>query len=65
MEASGHQHAPAALTYRKHLKLNIEYEPERSSGLVLSICREKHFLPLLGKGKTAVILIYLVISKWF
>ena len=61
IEASGQQHAPVTFTYRKHFKLTIEYETERSSGLVLTICREKNFLSLPGNGKTAVILIYPVI----
>jgi hypothetical protein len=65
MEKSGQQHALAALTYRRHFKLNTEYETEGSSGLVLTIGREKNCLSLPGNGKTAVILIYPVISKWF
>jgi hypothetical protein len=51
MDASGQQHAPAAFTYRKYFKLTIEYETERSSGLVLTIGREKNSLSLPGKGK--------------
>jgi hypothetical protein len=65
MKASGQQHVLAALTYRKYSKLPNEYETERSSELVSTICREKNYLPLLGNGKTALILICPVISKWF
>lgn len=65
MKANGQQHVPAALTYRENFKLPNKYETGRSSELVSTKCREKDFLPLLGNGKTAVILICPVICKWF